>query len=112
MPTYVYRCQQCGTVLERRQSFEDSPLTECEVCSGQLRRVIQPVQVIFKGPGFYSTDYRAKNPTEAEPKPAATNGETKSASADSVEKSTTPAQTEAAATTATTSASESGSGKP
>ena len=83
MPTYVYRCRQCGTTLERRQGFQDPPLTECEECSGALYRVLQPVQVIFKGSGFYSTDYRAKNPAENEPKPAATNGEAKTSTADS-----------------------------
>jgi putative FmdB family regulatory protein len=58
VPTYVYRCEQCGAVIERRQAFQDPPLTTCESCSGQLRRVLQPVGVIFKGSGFYSTDYR------------------------------------------------------
>jgi putative FmdB family regulatory protein len=58
LPTYVYRCQQCGQVIERRQSFTDAALTECESCSGQLQRVLQPVGIIFKGSGFYSTDYR------------------------------------------------------
>jgi putative FmdB family regulatory protein len=58
LPTYVYRCQQCGQVIERRQSFTDAPLTECESCQGQLQRVLQPVGIIFKGSGFYSTDYR------------------------------------------------------
>ena len=78
MPTYVYRCQQCGISLERRQSFQDAPLTECEVCSGELRRVVQPVSVIFRGSGFYTTDYRAKSWTEGEAKPTA-DGEAKHA---------------------------------
>ncbi len=59
MPTYVYRCDQCGDVIERRQSFQDPPLTQCEACHGRLQRVLQPVGIIFKGSGFYSTDYRA-----------------------------------------------------
>ena len=59
MPTYVYACQACGRVIERRQSFQDEPLTECEQCHGVLRRVMQPVGIIFKGSGFYSTDYKA-----------------------------------------------------
>lgn len=71
MPTYVYRCEQCGAVLERRQRFQDAPLTECEACSGgALRRVLQPVSVIFRGSGFYSTDHRSNptaNPGEAKP---------------------------------------------
>ncbi|MBM2809938.1 MAG: FmdB family transcriptional regulator [Chloroflexi bacterium] len=58
MPTYVYRCQQCGVTIERRQSFTDERLTVCEACSGELRRVLQPVSVIYKGSGFYTTDYK------------------------------------------------------
>ena len=58
MPVYVYRCRECGSTLERRQTFEETPLTICEACGGELRKVIQPVGVIFKGSGFYSTDYR------------------------------------------------------
>jgi len=58
VPTYVYRCQQCGTTIERRQSFQDPPLTICEACQGELRRVLQPVGIIFKGSGFYTTDYK------------------------------------------------------
>lgn len=59
MPTYVYRCQQCGSQIERRQRFQDPPLTECQECAGMLRRVLQPVGIIFKGSGFYSTDYKS-----------------------------------------------------
>src|SRR5438874_10633068 len=59
MPTYVYACQACGRVIERRQSFSDNPLTVCEACAGELRRVLQPVGIIFKGSGFYSTDYKS-----------------------------------------------------
>ncbi len=63
MPTYVYRCDQCGNVIERRQSFQDPPLTECEACQGRLQRVLQPVGIIFKGSGFYTTDYRGGSST-------------------------------------------------
>jgi putative FmdB family regulatory protein len=102
VPTYVYRCQQCGATLERRQSFQDSPLTECEVCQGELRRVIHPVGVIFKGSGFYTTDYRAKSPTDGEPKTSSTNGDDKGSSSDST-KTSSPAKTEATASTASDS---------
>jgi len=85
VPTYVYRCRKCGTTLERRQGFQDPPLTECEECSGELYRVLQPVQVIFKGSGFYSTDYRAKNPAESEPKPASTSTDEKTESSSKTE---------------------------
>jgi putative FmdB family regulatory protein len=58
MPIYVYQCAQCDTHLEKRQGFSEAPLSTCEDCGGSLRRVLQPVGVIFKGSGFYSTDYR------------------------------------------------------
>ncbi len=58
MPIYTYQCQSCGNVLEKRQSFSDAPLTTCEACSGDLRKVLHPVGIVFKGSGFYNTDYR------------------------------------------------------
>jgi putative FmdB family regulatory protein len=73
MPIYVYRCAQCGADSEVRQGFNDAPLTSCTDCGGTLRRVLQPVGVIFKGSGFYSTDSRAA----ANGKAKAVEGETK-----------------------------------
>jgi putative FmdB family regulatory protein len=61
LPVYVYECNDCESRTERRQSFSDAPLTKCDVCSGTLRRVLQPASVIFKGSGFYSTDNRSKS---------------------------------------------------
>ena len=58
MPIYVYRCADCGAETEKRQGYSEAPLTTCESCSGSLRRVLHPVGVIFKGSGFYSTDYK------------------------------------------------------
>lgn len=58
MPIYTYGCKSCGGQIERRQSFSDAPLSVCESCGGPLRRLLHPVGVIFKGSGFYNTDYR------------------------------------------------------
>lgn len=69
MPTYEYRCQDCGTSVEVVQSFSAEPLTVCGVCGGRLRRVFHPVGIVLKGSGFYSTDNRAgKKPATAKPK--------------------------------------------
>lgn len=58
MPTYDYQCRSCGTITEVIHSMlEDGPTT-CERCGGELRRVLYPTGIIFKGPGFYSTDSR------------------------------------------------------
>jgi putative FmdB family regulatory protein len=59
MPTYQYRCTECGNELEAVQKFTDSALTECPECTGQLRKVFNAVGVVFKGSGFYRTDSRA-----------------------------------------------------
>ena len=63
MPTYQYRCTECGHDLEAVQKFTDAALTECPSCSGSLRKVYNAVGVVFKGSGFYRTDSR-KAPSE------------------------------------------------
>jgi len=59
MPTYQYRCTECGRDLEVVQKFSDASLTECPACAGQLRKVFNAVGVVFKGSGFYRNDSRA-----------------------------------------------------
>lgn len=68
MPTYQYRCTECGTELEAVQKFSDEPLTVCPECSGRLRKVFNAVGVVFKGSGFYATDNRPKKHGGAKPK--------------------------------------------
>ncbi len=58
MPTYAYRCTACTHQFEQTQRFSDDPLRECPACGGLVRRVIQPVGVVFKGSGWYITDSR------------------------------------------------------
>ena len=58
MPTYQYRCTECGEDLEAVQKFSDPPLTTCPICGGRLRKVFNAVGVVFKGSGFYRTDSR------------------------------------------------------
>ena len=58
MPTYQYRCTECGEDLEAVQKFSDPALTTCPTCGGQLRKVFNAVGVVFKGSGFYRTDSR------------------------------------------------------
>lgn len=63
MPTYHYRCSDCGHSFDFFQKFAEDPLTECPECSGPIRRVPQPVGIVFKGSGWYVNDSRnAKNP--------------------------------------------------
>ena len=61
MPTYVYACDSCGNQFERFQSFKDEPLRTCPSCASAVRRVFQPVGIVFKGSGWYVTDSRKSN---------------------------------------------------
>jgi putative FmdB family regulatory protein len=61
MPIYGYRCNSCGHELEVLQKLSDQPLKKCPVCGGELRKLLYPAGVIFKGSGFYSTDYKGSN---------------------------------------------------
>jgi putative FmdB family regulatory protein len=70
VPTYQYRCTECGGQLEAVQKFTDDPLTVHEDCGGRLRKVFSPVGIVFKGSGFYRTDSR-KGPSASEPASAA-----------------------------------------
>lgn len=77
MPTYEYQCKTCGHHFERVQRFSDAPLTECPECSGEIRRVIHPAGIVFKGSGWYITDSR-KGGGETSTLPSPAKGETKS----------------------------------
>jgi putative FmdB family regulatory protein len=65
MPTYTYRCDTCGHGFEAVQRFADEPLKECPECCAPIRRVIQPVGVVFKGSGWYITDSRPKSSSDS-----------------------------------------------
>ena len=70
MPTYSYRCTECGNAFDIKQSFSDAALTECPVCGGVLRKVFSPVGVTFNGGGFYRTDSRTAPKSEGSSTPA------------------------------------------
>lgn len=60
MPTYDYACDECGYHFEEFQSITAAPLTKCPKCSGRIRRLIGAGNgFLFKGNGFYVTDYRS-----------------------------------------------------
>jgi putative FmdB family regulatory protein len=62
VPTYEYECRQCGHRFEAFQSMKDAPLTACERCGGAVRRQISGgAGLLFKGSGFYQTDYRSES---------------------------------------------------
>ncbi len=60
MPTYEYRCKDCGHTFEKFQSITARRITKCPVCTGRVERMIgSGSAVIFRGSGFYQTDYRS-----------------------------------------------------
>ena len=63
MPTYEYRCTRCGHRFDIFQRIDDEPLTTCERCGGELRKVFHPAGIVFKGSGFYATDSRRASKT-------------------------------------------------
>jgi len=61
MPTYDYKCTDCGHTFEHFQSISEEKLKVCPKCNGKLKRLIGAgSSPIFKGSGFYQTDYKAK----------------------------------------------------
>ena len=79
MPRYDYQCTSCDYRFELVQSFSEAGSGVCPVCSGSGRRVFHAVPVIYKGSGFYTTDYgRPKAPAENRDKESADNGNGKS----------------------------------
>jgi putative FmdB family regulatory protein len=108
MPTYEYSCQKCGQNFEAFQSMRDEPFRECpkELCRlpkwghGKVKRLLGTgAGLIFKGSGFYTTDYRSDSYKEAakkeSPQKASEPGE-KSAASKEPAKSPSPAQTKTA----------------
>ena len=86
MPTYEYRCKDCGQDLEVQQAFTDEPLTECPACHGQLKKKFGSVGIAFKGTGFYKNDSRGSSSSTTTPAttPSTTSGsESSTSSSDS-----------------------------
>ncbi len=99
MPTYEYRCQDCSHEFELVQRMSDDPLSLCPECGGNVKRLIgKGAGIIFKGSGFYQTDYRSDSyhKEAAKEKPDSSSGGS--------DKKTTPA---APATSTSTSTSTS-----
>ncbi len=65
MPTYEYECLKCGRVFEIRQRISEPPLAACDVCGGQVRRLLSAAPFILKGKGWYVTDYPSESRKKA-----------------------------------------------
>lgn len=95
MPTYEYLCRECSHRFETWQKMTDEPLTICPECGGNIRRVLFPAGIVFKGSGFYKTDHNGSgsmagengNAKKSEKDAPAKEGETKTAGESSSETS-------------------------
>lgn len=72
MPTYEYHCDACGHEFELFQKMSEGPARDCPECGRPevRRRISAGGGVLFKGPGFYATDYRKPAPSDAKKKPS------------------------------------------
>src|SRR5215831_15201371 len=104
MPTYEYLCQKCGQTFEAFQSMRDEPFRECpkELCRlpkwghGKVKRLPGTgAGVIFKGSGFYSTDYRSESYKAAAKKESAPKASEGSDKSSKTEPAKTPSSGEA-----------------
>ncbi len=95
MPTYEYKCSTCSHSLEAFQSITARPLRKCPACGKRgLERVIgSGAALLFKGPGFYITDYRsadyrkaAESDSKGKPEPGKTSGESAKSAVPACEK--------------------------
>ena len=103
MPRYDYRCVECEHNFELRQSFSEAGKGTCPQCSGEGQRVYHAVPVIYKGSGFYTTDY-------GRPKPPVENGSGKNGS-DSSKSSSDSKTSESSTSSSDSSSSSSSSGE-
>jgi putative FmdB family regulatory protein len=117
MPTYEYRCRNCGHTFDVVQAMSDEALTVCPVCGGELRKVFAAPAISFKGSGFYATDHGKKSKSTGErsgektsEKPAASSESSDGGSAKKDSKGSTATKEPAAAKSSDASSSSSGSG--
>ena len=104
MPTYHYACSSCSNEFDQYQTFAEDALTVCPSCQGFIRRVIQPVGVVFKGTGWYLTDSRkseksdngAAAPEDTSADSSAHKADPKAAETDATKSDTAAKKTEAA----------------
>jgi len=71
MPTYEYECDKCKKHFDIFHGMTDTKIQKCPKCGGKTHRLISPGSgVIFKGTGFYDTDYKKKSGSDSSPKPS------------------------------------------
>ena len=96
VPTYDYQCSVCDHPFELRHGFNGSTVRECPVCKGEAYRKLHSVPVIYKGSGFYTTDYARKgspansSSSKSSSSSSSSSSDSSSDSSDSTSSSDTP----------------------
>ena len=108
MPIYEYQCTSCAHRFEVKQSIKDDPIKECARCGKDVTKLISSPAIMFKGSGWYITDYSDKMKpgagSDASEKPAASGTDKTKTPASSESTGASPASTPAPAAPATTTA--------
>lgn len=105
MPIYEYQCTSCAYRFEVKQSIKDDPIKECARCGKDVTKLISPPAIMFKGSGWYITDYSDKmkpGGSDTTEKPAAAGTDKATTSTASESTTSTPAAAPAGATTTAT----------
>ncbi len=98
MPTYVYACKNCGHGFEQYQNFSEDSLVTCPECAqDSLRKVFDSVGIVFKGPGFYSTDSSTSGASTASSSSSSEAGASSSSSSSSAASSSSSSSSAPAA---------------
>lgn len=106
MPIYEYQCDGCADRFEVKQSMKDDALTTCPKCGKHVQRLISSPAIMFKGSGWYVTDYSDKmKPSSGSEPPAPKTGEKKEAAPSTSEQTTSAAPTTPASPPASAPAS-------
>ena len=96
MPIYEYQCTSCAHRFEVKQGIKDDPIKECVRCGKEVTKLISSPAIMFKGSGWYITDYSDKM------KPGSGSDTSEKPAADSTDKTKTPASSESGSTSSTT----------
>lgn len=107
MPIYEYSCLKCGDRIEDLQGLHDAPLTTCEACGGDLKKLLSAPAFQFKGSGWYVTDYAKKDKKASESSESTSGDNSKSGSDSAASKSESKGETKTKSATKSESSSSS-----
>ena len=93
MPTYGYRCTECGNEFDVWQRMSDAPVADCPVCKARGKRLIFPAGIVFKGTGFYKTDSRSSSSSASVSSSSSTSSSAASSNGGSTTTSNEPSST-------------------